>query len=186
MADRTEDDLAILIEREFVERALCDYRDKIAFLSARCESPIERVLLAALLVEIPEGVSFYESRSHTLPFESVLYGADSNAVEWVGAIYPQVSMGPYRVDFYLECFDRHTGRRWFATAIECDGHDFHEKTKEQARRDKQRDRWFQTRGIGVLRFAGSEIWRDPLKCAEEAYEAFWAASRRLREADKNA
>jgi very-short-patch-repair endonuclease len=51
--------------------------------------------------------------------------------------------------------------------VECDGHDFHEKTKDQARRDKQRDRFFQSKGYKVLRYAGSEIWADPEKCADE-------------------
>jgi very-short-patch-repair endonuclease len=51
--------------------------------------------------------------------------------------------------------------------VECDGHDFHEKTKEQARRDKQRDRFLQSRGYKVLRYTGSEIWADPTECSDE-------------------
>lgn len=45
--------------------------------------------------------------------------------------------------------------------IECDGHDFHEKTKQQVARDKKRDRAFQTDGFTVLRYSGSEIVNDP-------------------------
>lgn len=52
--------------------------------------------------------------------------------------------------------------------IECDGHDFHERTKEQAAHDRGRDRWMQANGWSVLRFTGSEIHRDPHRCAEEA------------------
>lgn len=44
-------------------------------------------------------------------------------------------------------------------AIECDGHDFHEKTKEQARRDKSRDRLLMANGIHTIRFTGSEVFR---------------------------
>lgn len=51
--------------------------------------------------------------------------------------------------------------------IYCDGHEFHEKTKEQAKRDRSIDRWIQEQGMKVLRFTGSEIWNDPQKCAEQ-------------------
>lgn len=52
-------------------------------------------------------------------------------------------------------------------AVECDGHDFHEKTKEQAIRDKKRDRDFIAAGVPVLHFTGREIWRDPSRCVGE-------------------
>ena len=45
-------------------------------------------------------------------------------------------------------------------AVELDGHDFHEKTKEQASRDKKRDRDFVLAGWTVLRFSGSDIYRS--------------------------
>ena len=44
-------------------------------------------------------------------------------------------------------------------AIECDGHDFHEKTKEQAQRDKEKDRILQANGWLIARFTGSEIYK---------------------------
>lgn len=52
-------------------------------------------------------------------------------------------------------------------AVEVDGHDFHERTKEQAARDKSRDRALQAEGWRVLRFTGSEVWNDPRRCAKE-------------------
>lgn len=66
----------------------------------------------------------------------------------------QVSIGKYRVDFLLE---------WNACRIvvECDGHEFHEKTKSQAQRDKSRDRYLTSQGYHVLRYTGSEIYKDP-------------------------
>jgi very-short-patch-repair endonuclease len=48
--------------------------------------------------------------------------------------------------------------------IECDGHDFHEKTKQQVAYDKKRDRDLQALGFRVLRFSGSEIYKDPKAC----------------------
>jgi very-short-patch-repair endonuclease len=55
--------------------------------------------------------------------------------------------------------------------VECDGHDWHERTKEQAARDKARDRFFQAEGYGVFRFTGSEIYGDPVGKADEIYKA---------------
>jgi len=49
-------------------------------------------------------------------------------------------------------------------AVELDGHDFHERTKEQAIRDKSRDRELQLLGWKVVRFAGSEVCRDAAHC----------------------
>jgi very-short-patch-repair endonuclease len=52
-------------------------------------------------------------------------------------------------------------------AIECDGHEFHEKTKKQAQYDRQRERAITAAGYTVIRFTGSEIFKDPYKCADE-------------------
>jgi very-short-patch-repair endonuclease len=69
-------------------------------------------------------------------------------------IWPQKQIDKYRVDFYIEYRDK-------KIIVECDGHDFHEKTKRQAERDKKRDRFFASRGYIVLRYTGSEICSDP-------------------------
>lgn len=55
----------------------------------------------------------------------------------------------------------------FMIAIECDGHDYHERTKEQAAHDRKRDREMTQAGIVVLRFTGSEIWKNPFACADQ-------------------
>ena len=54
--------------------------------------------------------------------------------------------------------------------VEADGHSYHERTKEQARHDKQRDRFFASQGLTVLRFTGSEIHRNASRCAAEVLE----------------
>ncbi len=54
--------------------------------------------------------------------------------------------------------------------MECDGHDFHERTKEQAQRDKARDRDLQMAGWQIARFTGAEIARSPQKVADKVYE----------------
>lgn len=77
--------------------------------------------------------------------------------------------GKYRADFYLEFNSAQMGdtRPPFKLVVECDGHDFHEKTKTQAAKDKQRDRSLHTEGYAVMHFTGSEIHRDPTKCVCE-------------------
>lgn len=78
---------------------------------------------------------------------------------------PQMPWGPYRVDFMVSVPCPNGDTALFA--IECDGHDFHERTKEQALRDRSRDRTLLQAGIQTLRFTGSEIWADAGRCADE-------------------
>lgn len=70
----------------------------------------------------------------------------------------------YVIDIVLIVFDGTCGH---CVAIECDGHDYHERTKEQAARDKSRDRTLVRDGWRVLRFTGSEIHNYPRECVEE-------------------
>ena len=56
-----------------------------------------------------------------------------------------------------------------AIAIELDGHEAH-KTREQRRRDARKDRWLQSRGVPVLRWTGSDVYRDAAECVRELRE----------------
>lgn len=56
--------------------------------------------------------------------------------------------------------------------IECDGHEFHEKTKEQAAHDKERDRVMTKMGYIVLRYTGSEICTQPSKIIDDIHSFF--------------
>ena len=70
----------------------------------------------------------------------------------------------FRVDF---CVALKTKGQYISLVVECDGHDYHEKTKAQAQKDKSRDRLLKQAGYDVIHFTGSEIWMDPEKCAKE-------------------
>lgn len=72
-------------------------------------------------------------------------------------IFAQHKVGKYRLDFAIP------NKR---IAIELDGHDFH-KTKYQRTQDAQRDRWLFGEGWSVLRFTGSEIYKDLDGCIDE-------------------
>jgi very-short-patch-repair endonuclease len=81
-------------------------------------------------------------------------------------VTPQFVWNSYRIDF---CF-RYRGAPHKLIFVECDGHDFHERTKEQAEHDRSKDRAIQAAGIPVLRFTGREIWRDPSAVAAEIFD----------------
>lgn len=72
----------------------------------------------------------------------------------------QKPCGKYRIDFAVACT-----MGWLA--VEIDGHDFHEKTKEQASGDRQRERHLVASGYTVIRFTGSDVWNDPFACCRE-------------------
>lgn len=54
--------------------------------------------------------------------------------------------------------------------IECDGHEFHEKTKEQVIQRNERDLALKMAGYDILHFSGSEIYRNPYECAIQTIE----------------
>jgi very-short-patch-repair endonuclease len=67
-------------------------------------------------------------------------------------------------DFYIESLDNGEMKKLI---VECDGHEFHEKTKEQVTKDKERDRKLIKKGYTVVHFTGAEIVKDPTKCVIE-------------------
>ena len=79
-------------------------------------------------------------------------------------VQAQAPIDRYRADFVVGL--RHCPNA-AKIVVECDGHDFHERTKDQADRDKARDRLMQSLGYIVFRFTGTELYRDALKCADE-------------------
>lgn len=122
-------------------------------LSQLCESPIEALLGAALL---------FNDKFNGIPGSSLVLAGQHELPEWPPEailLIPQFEIGEYRVDWLYR-----DGQN--LTFIECDGHEFHERTKQQAARDKKRDRDIQNHGP-VLRFTGSEIWADPFHCASQ-------------------
>lgn len=87
------------------------------------------------------------------------------------SLIQQMMVGPYVADFGIVAAT--SDSRVLVVAVECDGHDFHERTKQQVARDKARDRAFAERDIRLFRFSGSEIWRDAGLCADQVLEFVW-------------
>lgn len=76
----------------------------------------------------------------------------------------QVNVGPYLIDWSVHL---NNGKK---LAVELDGHDFHEKTKEQASKDKRKDRALVLAGYTVVRFTGSDVWNNPFLCCRETVD----------------
>lgn len=133
------------------------------------DSPIEEAMMLALCTV---GLySYYGVKINGTYTEHL--GAYSESAPYVLIITPQFKVGRYRTDFMVTARNRWgDGDAYIdgSLLIECDGHDFHEKTKDQAKRDKKRNRDLQSAGFEVHHFAGSEIWADPIACAREAID----------------
>lgn len=125
-----------------------------------CDSPIETMMLEGLQVQ-----SFGEDFEFLIGFTSP---QESDFGKAAVLCVPQLEVGPYRADIVLFDLKRSTSEMQYALVIECDGHDFHERTKEQAAYDRSRDRDMQLAGYEVIRFTGHEINRDAYACADHA------------------
>lgn len=53
--------------------------------------------------------------------------------------------------------------------IECDGFEYHHKNKKQVDNDYKRQIALQNAGYDVIRFSGSQLYKDPIGCAETAF-----------------
>lgn len=129
---------------EVLDQLTLAYREGLLGQVWRAESPIEEIL----------GVVLFDEFTTYLP-------------QWSGIrdirLQHPVEIGnrTYRLDIAV------WGLNGRMIDVECDGHDFHEKTKQQAQRDKRRDRDIQQLGWNVMRFTGAEIWKNPWACAGE-------------------
>jgi very-short-patch-repair endonuclease len=127
-----------------------------------CDSPIERDLLAALLTTdwgyfATENAVVHDSKDHNEAFPA------SNVV-----IVPQMQIARYRLDFGLVLCRYH---RRHIIAVECDGRDFH-----QLDRDNARDGYLVSFGIQTIRRTGSDIFTMPLRGATliaESIQHWW-------------
>ena len=153
-----------------------------------CESPIEARFLLALVCACAKHQLSVSIQDDEEGME--VYGCEGVHGDMVLEVTPQLLLGDHRVDFALELTftdSFHQMAAMFGTekpkylsgqvgvklVVECDGHEFHEKTPEQAKKDKSRDRDLLSRGYPVMRFTGSEIYRYPLKCAEQVVRDFF-------------
>lgn len=152
-----------ICERDEIRENLCDrvdlmymgnkvdYECCIDEALINCESPIEQ-LLSLEFVAIGLTQTMYFN-----PFVDVV-AIDKQAEIVCGN-------NKYRVDFLIPVIYKNKGEKRFI--VECDGYEFHQKTKEQVKRDNERTRKLQAAGYEIIRFSGTEIWHKPSQCARE-------------------
>lgn len=122
---------------------------------SRCQSPIEEIFAVAFDVQlIDKGFPYCEALS-LKPQKEI-----------------RANGNKYIADF---CICAETSE-WFSfdhdyqLIIECDGHEFHEKTKEQVTQRNQRDMDLKSAGYDVLHFSGSQIYQNPIECSKQALD----------------
>ncbi len=95
-----------------------------------------------------------ESLCNESPIEEIFWKAIRNQIP---GVVQQFWIGLYRIDFAIPDLQ---------IAIECDGQEHHKSAKERTS-DAQRDRVLKMAGYDVIRFTGTEIYRDCSKCIRE-------------------
>lgn len=110
-----------------------------------CESPIEIILAIALYIKT-NGELYFESQVEITTDEKKYY-ADFG-----------IFGDGFTNDFIKEDFK---------LIIECDGYEFHQKTKKQVEYDNKREYDIKMLGYDILRFSGTEIYNDVDSCVNK-------------------
>lgn len=136
-------------------------------LLAKCKgSPIERRLLLAVLDLADE----WDVTTDEGGRDCLWLMAGDQEVTITPAVTVVVGGLAYKLDFCIgdpgmALYPDHPS---LVLAIELDGHEWHERSKEQAARDRQRDRALLLANIITIRFTGAEVFADAASCAREA------------------
>lgn len=137
----------------------CDYEYEMKFSLVDTESPIEQVMAIELArYNLIDNFDLFNEYVEVLGIEN------QKDVECEGK--------KYRADFLISVhYDLGDTQYDKNFVIECDGHDFHEKTKKQVSERNTRDRILSRNGYVVLHFSGSEIMKSASKCVKEIIES---------------
>jgi len=141
------------------------------------KSPVEQVLGKDIVSELssPFGNRRCWVRSN-LEYRQFTHSCDGRSLFLVSNyVMPEVG----EVDFAVFC--PHVSGNEPLVIVEVDGHDFHERTHEQASRDRRRIRKVQSLGIPILPFTGTDVVRDSTEAAKEVAEF---VDRRIAELSK--
>jgi len=147
-------------EETFYENTKCECGD------LGIESPIEQLFYCAIKT-----------------LQRLNFIADSDPIEFDGKYYlfgldvnPQTEINKYRVDFLITNWRTHHGQHsGKQIVVECDSQGWHERTEDERRREKTRDRFLIKQGYKVFHFTGKEIIEGPYVAAREvlAYVMGW-------------
>lgn len=165
--DRNEDISNYLVDRVSLHLLALSSDAEMIFEESLidCESPIEQLLSLAL-----ENLNIKNIYKYN-PFIDVVEIEKQKEI--------QCENKKYRVDFCIPVIYKNQENKSFI--IECDGHEFHQKTKEQVERDNTRMRDLQKQGYEVIRFSGTEIWHRPYKCASDILNIILSKCKYIKE-----
>lgn len=160
------------LRREYLDAAVARFD---WWMSKCAESPIEQLLLATMLSGGWGRDDPHSSWSELHKAASLDAGTTAGPWllrDWEGCectalwqLPVEVGSRKYRLDLAFVGRDG-TGAP-VRIAVELDGHDFHERTREQAKRDKARDRALVTAGWVVLRYTGADVYANPEAVLDE-------------------
>ena len=129
---------------------------------------IETKFYEALIQVLKRGFVIYLDQKIDIKQEDDWYSIKINKDRFELLVEPQPKedyFSGYIPDFVIYINGQAKGY-----VIEIDGHEWHEKTKEQARVDKEKDRTYLKNNFIPIRFTGSEVYHDVKKCVDEVFE----------------
>lgn len=137
-------------------------------------SPVEVMYDLGLFLALYESAHFREELPLVSDYEIDDYGLYNFKVrfESTAKVEREIKIAPqYKIisdsKVYYSDFLISLSPPGYKLIVEIDGHEFHEKTKEQAQRDRERERAIKREGYDIIRFTGSEIYRNPDKAVYE-------------------
>ena len=131
-----------------------------------CESPIEQLLAIELESLKLENMILYN------PYiDVVIIDKQYEIINKKGK--------KYIADFHIPVYYKNQGYIYFI--IECDGHNFHQKTKKQVEYDNERQRDLQELGYEIIRFSGTEIYNKPANCASKIKDIILSKCRYIKD-----
>lgn len=166
--DNPGEDQAVFAVDE-IQDCLADFNGRLnhAIPSTIDATPIETPLALAITKTYWRVVGWANWTEYSEAIETLKNPPSPHSIYMAHQVEVSANRGKtYRVDFLVATTNAGTGQP-ILVAVECDGHEFHSRTKEQAASDRQRDRALLSLGITTVRFTGSEIWRDASACADE-------------------
>lgn len=135
-------------------------KDKLmpqAMLEEVIKSPIEKIFITAfeMYIHMSNKEEFFLFPQEKVQIDNKTYYADFM----------------FKADEYLTklILGKEIRNYNYKLIIECDGYEFHQKTRQQVQKDNEREYDLKMAGYEILRFSGSQIYNEPLKCAEDTY-----------------
>lgn len=129
---------------------------------------IETKFYETFLKILKRGFVIYQDKKVDIKQEDDWYSIQLNNNTLDIQIEPQPKESYF--NGYIPDFAIYVNNLLSGYVIEIDGHEWHEKTKEQVRADKEKDRVYLKNGFIPVRFTGSEVYHDVKKCVDDLFE----------------